>query len=407
MSPIPTTLRRRTPTARRVTRVIAVGVVAGTAFGLAACASSETPGTAPTSTADAAATGGPLDLSGVCPATVVMQQDWQPEAEHGAMYNLVGDGYTVDTDKKTVTGPLVVGGTDTGVKIEVRSGGPAVNFQPVPALMYLDTDILLGAVNTDAAIVAEADQPTVAVASQLTYSPQILMWDPASHPDAKTIKDAAADGATIVTSGDVLPNLLLSQGIITKDQIDTSYEGTPQRFVSDPTILQQGFATAEPYIYEHEISEWNKPVGFQLLSDVGYSIYPEPIAVRADAVTQYGDCLKKLVPIMQQSQIDFLDSPDHGISVILDLVDKYDTGWTYSEGVAKFSVEQQKSLGLVVNDEASGVFGQFDPERMKKIVTDFTPFLVDAGSIAPDAAAAIDPSSLYTNDFIDTSIAIK
>jgi hypothetical protein len=76
--------------------------------------------------------GGPLDLASVCPATVVMQQDWQPESEHGAMYNLVGDGYTVDTEKKTVTGPLVVNGTDTGVKIEVRSGGPAVNFQPVP-----------------------------------------------------------------------------------------------------------------------------------------------------------------------------------------------------------------------------------------------------------------------------------
>ncbi|AUG29046.1 hypothetical protein JVX92_13615 [Microbacterium hominis] len=389
---------------RLMARSVAVGTLAVTVFAVAGCSSTEAAAPATTSAATAAEKGGPLDLASVCPATVVMQQDWQPESEHGAMYNLVGDGYTVDTDKKTVTGPLVVNGTDTGVKIEVRSGGPAVNFQPVPALMYLDTDILIGAVNTDAAIVADADQPTVAVTSQLTFSPQILMWDPASHDGAKTIKEAAAAGDPIVTSGDVIPNLLLSQGIITSSQIDTSYEGTPQRFVSDPKILQQGFATAEPYIYKNEISQWGKDVGYQLLSELGYNIYPEPLAVRKADVTDKADCLKKLVPIMQQSQIDFLNAPEHGNAVILDLVEKYDTGWTYSEGVAEFSVAQQKELGLVANDEASGVFGQFDPDRMASIVKDFTPFLVTAGSITQAAASAIDPSALYTNEFIDTSI---
>ncbi len=388
-------------------RALTIGLAAVMAVGVSACSSGGEPTTSATSAAPAADAGGPLDLSDVCPATVVMQQDWQPEAEHGAMYELVGDDYTIDTDKKTVTGSLVAQGVDTGVDIEVRPGGPNVNFQPVPALMYLDEDILLGAVNTDAAIVADKEQPTVAVASQLTYSPQILMWDPESHEGATTIEEAASSGAPIVTSGDVIPNLLLSQGIITKDQIDTSYEGTPQRFVSDPSILQQGFATAEPYIYEHEIDEWGKPVSFQLLSDIGYSIYPEPLAVRADAVEEYGDCLAKLVPIMQQSQIDFLDDPDRAIDLIVKLVEEYDTGWTYSRGVAEFSVEQQKELGLVVNDPASGVFGAFDADRVASIVDDFTPFLVEAGSISADDAAAIDPESLYTNDFLDDSIAIK
>ncbi len=395
----PTFLSRRV-----IARTVAIGALAASVIAVAGCSRTDAAVPATTAAVTTAEKGGPLDLASVCPATVVMQQDWQPEAEHGAMYNLVGDGYTVDTDKKTVTGPLVVNGTDTGVKIEVRSGGPAVNFQPVPALMYLDTGILIGAVNTDAAIVAGADQPTVAVTSQLTHSPQILMWDPASHNGAKTIKEAAAGGDPIVTSGDVIPNLLLSQGVITASQIDTSYEGTPQRFVSDPKILQQGFATAEPYIYKNEISQWGKEVGYQLLSELGYSIYPEPLAVRRADVADKADCLKKLVPIMQRSQIDFLNAPAHGNAVILDLVEKYDTGWTYSAGVAQFSVDQQKKLGLVVNDKASGVFGQFDPARMAAIVKDFTPFLVTSGSITQAAASAIDPSALYTNEFIDTSI---
>jgi hypothetical protein len=389
-----------------VRRILATGVVLATGISLAACAGDTEPAANSTPAAPAAEAGGPLDLADACPATVVMQQDWQPEAEHGAMYALVGDDYTIDADNKSVTASLVAQGVDTGVDIEVRPGGPNVNFQPVPALMYLDTDIFFGAVNTDAAIVAAADQPTVAVTSQMTHSPQILMWDPESHPGAETIAEAAADGAPIVTSGDTIPSLLLSQGIIDESQVDLSYEGTPQRFVSDPTILQQGFGTAEPFIYENEISEWGRPVGFQLLSEIGYSIYPEPLAVRPDTIEQYGDCLDLLVPIMQQSQIDYLQDPADTNALIVELVQEYATGWEYSEGVADYSVQAQIDLGVVQNDEASGVFGQFDPARMESIVEDFTPFLVEAGTISQDAADAVSADDLYTNDYIDTSISM-
>src|SRR5262245_20383969 len=58
--------------------------------------------------APAAPAGGPLDLKAAgCPDTVVMQQDWQPESEHGAMYALVGSDKTVDAGAKSVKGSLV------------------------------------------------------------------------------------------------------------------------------------------------------------------------------------------------------------------------------------------------------------------------------------------------------------
>jgi len=37
-------------------------------------------------------------LADVCPATISIQTDWFPEAEHGAMYEMIGDDYTVDGD---------------------------------------------------------------------------------------------------------------------------------------------------------------------------------------------------------------------------------------------------------------------------------------------------------------------
>jgi hypothetical protein len=360
-------------------------------------------GAAPTPAAPAAEAGGPLDLSGACPAKVVLQQDWQPEAEHGSMYALVGPDYTIDSGAKSVSGSLVAQGVDTGVDVEVRPGGPNVGFQPVPALMYLDDAIVLGAVTTDAAITGAAEQPTVAVASQMTVSPQILMWDPASHPGMTTIREVAATGVPVVTSGDILHALLASQGIMRPEQADTSYEGTPARFVSDPTILQQGFATAEPYLYQNEIAEWGRPVGFEPLANYGFSVYPEALAVRADKLEQLRPCLQKLVPIMQQSQIDYLEDPASTNRLIVELVEAYQTGWTYSAGVADFSAKAQVEQGFVTNDPASGVFGQLDPARMQQIVSTFGPILQSQGTIT----TVPDPSSLYTNEFIDPSIKME
>ena len=70
-----------------------------------------------------------VDLSAVCPDPLVIQTDWFPEAEHGALYEMVGENPTIDADAKIVSGPLVAhGGAETGINIEVRTGGPAIGF---------------------------------------------------------------------------------------------------------------------------------------------------------------------------------------------------------------------------------------------------------------------------------------
>ena len=75
----------------------------------------------------AAGSGARTGLRGLCPSTVVVQSSWYPQVEHAAVYQLLGRGYRVDARRKVVTGPLVAhGGVDTGVRIEIRAGGPAI-----------------------------------------------------------------------------------------------------------------------------------------------------------------------------------------------------------------------------------------------------------------------------------------
>ena len=87
---------------------------------LAAGACSSSSGNSGGSSSGAPAANGSQSLKGVCPDPVVIQTDWWPEPEHGAAYQLLGAGYQADAGKKKVTGPLVTGGKDTGVRVELR-----------------------------------------------------------------------------------------------------------------------------------------------------------------------------------------------------------------------------------------------------------------------------------------------
>ncbi|HEY8924829.1 MAG TPA: ABC transporter substrate-binding protein, partial [Polyangia bacterium] len=126
-------------------------------------------------TAEALAAPAP-SLKGVCPDKIVIQTDWFATPERAAAYQLVGAGAVIDKKKGTYSGPL----GSTGVNVEVRLGGPFIGFQPIPALMYQNPEILLGYVATDDAVQAAAKFPTKAVVAPLDINPQVLIWDPAS-----------------------------------------------------------------------------------------------------------------------------------------------------------------------------------------------------------------------------------
>jgi hypothetical protein len=380
---------------------LVAGVLALAVIGSACTDKSEnTAGPSPT-----AAAGGPLELKGVCPDTIVVQKDWQPESEHGFLYNLVGAGYTVDRDKKRVTGPLVAQGHDTGVKIQIRTGGPAVGFQPVPALMYQDPSIHLGYVATDEAVQFSQKQPTTAVMAQLEISPLAIIWDPKTYPNFNTINDIGQTNTRVLyTKGLSYMEYLVGSGILRRSQLDGSYDGSPALFVaSGGKAALQGFATSEPYLYEKEIPQWRKPLDFQLVNDTGYPVYFAATSIRSGDKEKLAPCLKKLVPILQQSQIDFINQPTAAIDLILKLVKEYKTGWVYSKGLAEYSAQAMAKLGIVSNGKDS-TLGNFDMARVKRIIDITTPIF--AGQ-KKQVKEGLKPDDIATNEFIDPKIDLK
>jgi len=373
--------------------------------GAAAVATSVAPAAAAGTTTAAGTAAGPVSLAGVCPDTVTLQTDWNPESEHGGIYQMIGPDAVIDSKKKTVTGALMAGGKDTGVKFQIRAGGPAIGFQTVTSQMYLDNAITLGYVATDEQAQLSTKFPTTAVIAPLNKAPQIIMWDPATHPDFKTIADIGkTDTKVRYFDGAAYMQYLLGAGILKKSQVDGSYDGTPASFVASAgKDTQQGFASAEPYIYQNEVKAWGKPVAFQLINDAGYPFYQSEIGVRSADLGKLTPCLTKLVPIFQQAELDYIANPATANDLILKLVGVYKTGWQYSPGVAKFSVDQQRKLGLVSNG-SDGVFGSIDEARVQKILGIVTPIFAKEKTPVKDGLTAKD---LFTNQFLDKSISLK
>jgi hypothetical protein len=344
-------------------------------------------------------------LSGDCPETVVIQTDWNPEAEHGWLYEMFGDDYEIDKGAVAVRGSLVATGeADTGVDLEIRSGGPAIGFQTVTSQLYTDDSILLGFVYTDEAIQNSAEFPTVAIESGMEKNPQMIMWDPATYPDIETIEDIGEEGILVrYFGGAAYMDFFTQTGILSPDQVDGSYDGTPANFIAaQGADAQQGFGSAEPYIYENEVSDWGKPVAYAYINDAGWENYAQSIATRPENVETYRACFEKLVPIIQQSTVDYMNDPDETNALIIEAVETFDNGWVYSQGVADYAVQTMADDGLIANG-TDGIVGTFDLDRVNELIEKAIPVYEALGQAPAEGLAAED---IVTNEFIDPDISL-
>ena len=333
-----------------------------------------------------------------CPDPIIIQTDWFPESEYGATYELFGgDTYLIDNENRSVAGTLHDGEVDTGIGLEVRTGGPAIGFTPVASHMYTDTSITLGYANTEGQITQFNSAPLLSVVAPLERNPQMIMWDPDTYPDVESIADLGERDITISVFGpEVFSEVFIAQGIWSAGQVDPSYDGSPANFIaSQGSIAQQGFASAEPFNYKNTYEEWGKDVKYQLLHDAGFPVYSQTLAIRSGDKVSLDACLRDLVPIIQRAVVNFSFNPDSTNALIVDVVESFNSFWVYGEEIADYSVKTQSELGLVGNG-TNDVVGDMDQNRVQEVID-----LMDEAGIDTNE---IGPSDIFTNEYIDKSI---
>jgi len=385
---------------------LTAALIGGVAVATLAAACSSSPSStsasaASTATQAPAASSSAVSLAGICPSTVVVQTDWYPEADDFIPYELAGPNGTVDTSNKSYTAELLASGQDTGVKIQVRVGGPAIGNQLVPAEMYEDQSIMLGFVETDEGIELSSTQPTVAIVADRQEAPTVVAWSPAEYPGVKTIAQLGKTSATVLYyDGAPFMDYLTGAGILSSKQIDGSYNGTPAQFVaSGGKDALQGYATAEPYEYAHEVSQWDKPLDYQLVSEYGYDPYPA-LATLPQNITKYAACFKKLVPIIQQGIVNYAANPATADALIVKLAQEYNTGWEYDAGEAAYAAQAMITNKIIANSP-DGTVGAFDNSRIQTFIGLVSPIYAKDGKTIK---AGLTPQDIATNQFLDPSI---
>lgn len=339
-----------------------------------------------------------------CPETLVIQTDWFPEPEHAYLYQLIGIDGDIDASNGTYTGR--VQGAD--FNLEIRAGGPYIDNSSPAQQFYSDTDIFMAYVDTSTAIESYATTPSVAVFANFEVGPQILMWDPDKY-DFETFADIGNSGATVLHFGGAnYIKYLISKGWVDESNTDGSYTGAPARFITEGDLVQQGFATSEPYTYENDLGDegWGKPVDFLLIHNSGHDIYQSAVAVRPETIETHTSCLEEFVPLMQQALVDYMNDPEP-INIMLDrMVKELDSFWLSSVEKHAWATQQMIDLGLVTDGD-NNYLGDMDEARIQRLIDELSPiYKAERVDGFGDNDPPLRPSAIYTNRFLDPSISL-
>ena len=347
------------------------------------------------------------DLTKDCPKTITVQKDWLAEVEHAAVYQLIGDKGKMS--ESIYEGPL----GSTGVTLKIIDGGPGMGEGQTPITTLFAGNLKfnitpdLAFVSTDDAAIFSAKFPVVGVVAPLDKSPQMIMWDPATYPNGfKTINDLkefAKTGNKIYVGSikQTFGKYLVDQGVPASAFLE-GYAGDAEKFVTNGgKWLNQGYASNEVYDFSTG-RNWAKPVKYVLVNDLGYDYYPSVISVSKAKLPTLKACLTKLVPLIQQAQVDYINDPATINKVIAAYNDgKYGASfWKTPLALNEAGAKVMKDDKLVGNGSDT-TLGNFDIARVQKTVDIVKPALDDRGNKAVTAA------DIATNEFIDKSIGLK
>ncbi len=225
---------------------------------------------------------------------VVFGTDWLAEAEHGGFYQAQALGLY----KKH------------GLDVTIRMGGPQTNPPQQVAAGLVDFQLSSG--SFAAMAMAQQAIPVLAVAAFFQKDPQVLI----SHPGTGSDTLAEMKGKPImISAANRAGSWLFLKARVrlhATSQI-RPYNFSVAPFLADPTAIEQGFVSSEPY-------QIQKAGGFEpvvnLLADNGYDSYSTVILAQSRTVQQQPEVVRAFVEASIEGWRSYLDDPAPGDALI-------------------------------------------------------------------------------------------
>ncbi|MEQ8296534.1 MAG: hypothetical protein RIB55_08635 [Nitratireductor sp.] len=349
-------------------------------------------------------------LADVCPDPLIIQKDWLAQAEHGGFYQMIGAGGEMSAGK--YVGPL----GSTGIDMMILEGGGGIGLgdgETAYSALHLGNSRAgvtphLGYQELDNSFLFSKRFPTVGVFAPLDNAPQGLFWDKGTYPDGfhslDDLKEFADSGKGMIYVSTIQRTfgLYLVQSGVSRDVFVEGYRGDGENFVTNNgTWLNQGFVTSEPYSFSTG-NNWGKPIDAVTVGELGYRNYTGMLSVATPRLDELAPCLEKVVPIMQQAWIDYVNNPDEVNKLISDFNEAgHATSWWKTPmGKMEYASKTLKERGIVGNG-VNDTLGDFDMERVAEMQAIVKPWLDERSN--PD----VKPEDVVTNRFIDPAIGLK
>jgi len=349
-------------------------------------------------------------LADVCPNPFIIQKDWLAQAEHGGLYQMIGAGGEMSSGQ--YTGPL----GSTGINLTILEGGGGIGLgdgETAYSALHNGNSKAgvvphMGFQELDGAFIFSKRFPVVGVVTPLEKAPQGLWWDRGTYPEGfHSIDDLKAfaesgKGMIYVSTIQRTFGLWLVESGVSKDVFVEGYRGDGENFVTNNgTWLNQGFITSEPYKFSTGMN-WNKPIDAVTVGELGYDNYTGMLAVASHRLEELAPCLEKLVPIIQQATIDYVNDPAEVNKLIYEFNEAGNatSWWKTPMGMMEYGSKTMKEAGVVANS-TNGAVGAFDMDRVAKMHE------IVKGWLDERANPDVKPEDVVTNRFIDPSIGFK
>jgi NitT/TauT family transport system substrate-binding protein len=298
--------------------------------------------------------------------------DWKAEAEHGGYYQAIAKGIY----------------QKHGLEVNLRPGGPQVNHAQLLAAGVLDFNI---ASNSFVPLnFVQQKIPMVTVAAIFQKDPSVLIAHPGQGDDTL----AALKGKPIMIGSDtrVTAWQFLKQKFgYTDDQI-RPYTFSAAPFLADPTAIQQGYLTSEPFVIEQQ--QGVKPVVL-LLADAGYGSYGALIETSQKLAQEKPELVQRFVDASIEGWYSYLyDDPAPANNLI-----KKDNP-EMTDALLAYGRDKMKEYGVIDSGDAkqSGI-GAMTEARWR----DFFETMVKAGLYPAD----LDFRKAYTLRFVNKKAGMR
>ena len=311
-------------------------------------------------------------VSGVTVAEpVTFGTDWKAEAEHGGYYQAIATGIY----------------RQHGLDVTLRQGGPQVNHAQLLAAGRLDFNL---APNSFVPLnFVQENIPMVAVAAIFQKDPSVLIAYPGQGNDSL----AALKGKPIMIGSDTRITswvFLKSKFGYTDDQI-RPYTFSVAPFLADPTAVQQGYLSSEPFTIE---SQGVKPVVI-LLADAGYSSYGSLIQTSNKVVQEKPDLVQRFVDASIEGWYSYLYGDPAPANALIKQDNPEMTDALLAYGIAKI-----KEYGIVDSGDAKTAgIGTMTEARWEQ----FFDTMAGAGVYPKN----LDFRKAFTLQFVDKKVGMK